>query len=123
MSVQKSDTEPCPEDASVCPNIAAASESGAIQLSDGEFVLPSGKVARVRAGKGLDIQRASRIVGDIQKEGPMALVMAIAAIKTTVDGRGITYEDLLEMGEDDVWVLVGKSQMGKGLSPPIISRS
>jgi hypothetical protein len=101
---------------------AAASQSG-VAAFDGKVVtLPSGKVAKIRKGKGRDIQCASRLV-DPQRDGFMSLIIAIVARKTILDDQPITYEDLLDLDEDDAWVLINEGQSGKAPSPAITSPS
>jgi hypothetical protein len=95
----------------------AAMANGVASDDGTEWTLPSGKVAKMRPGTGRDIQRASRIV-DTQKDGGFAVVMATAALKTTVDGRPLTYEDLLDLDDNDCWDIIGKSQVKKTASPP-----
>jgi hypothetical protein len=64
--------------------------------------LPSGVRAEVRKGYGRDLMRAQRAAagGDAS-----AVVFALIAEVTLVDGRKIVYEDVLEMDLADVMVL------------------
>jgi hypothetical protein len=64
--------------------------------------LPSGARAEVRKGMGRDLMRAQRAVagGDAS-----AVVFALIAELTRVDGRKIVYEDVLEMDLADVMAL------------------
>ncbi len=64
--------------------------------------LPSGAHAEVRKGHGRDLMRAQRAAagGDAS-----AVVFALIAELTRVDGRKIVYEDVLEMDLADVMAL------------------
>lgn len=84
-------------------------------------MLPSGRTAKLlRKGKGRHMRDASRAVGKDQGNA-MAFTLALIAVKTTIDGRGITYEDMLDMDEDDVTALMaaqGAEGKAPGSSPP-----
>jgi hypothetical protein len=64
--------------------------------------LPSGKCAEVRKGFGRDLMRAQRASagGDAS-----AVIFALIAELTRVDGRKIVYEEVLEMELADVMAL------------------
>ncbi|HEY9159376.1 hypothetical protein [Candidatus Binatus sp.] len=64
--------------------------------------LPSGARAEVRKGHGRDLMRAQRAAagGDAS-----AVIFALIAELTRVDGRKIVYEDVLEMDLADVMAL------------------
>src|SRR6204780_982124 len=64
--------------------------------------LPSGKSAEVRKGFGRDLMRAQRAAagGDAN-----AVIFALIAELTRVDGRKIVYEEVLEMELADVMAL------------------
>jgi hypothetical protein len=64
--------------------------------------LPSGARAEVRKGRGRDLMRAQRAAagGDAS-----AVVFALVAELTRLDGRKIVYEDVLEMDLMDVLAL------------------
>lgn len=102
------------------PSVATtpAAQAGGV-VDDGSILLPlsDGRVAKVRKGKGRDIQRASRVV-DMQEVGQMGLIMASCAIKTTIEGVPLTYEDMLELPEEDCWSLMGASQGKKRAFSP-----
>jgi len=106
----------------VTENVAlteAANQSGIVkdaivEVVGKEFTLPSGKRAVMRKGKGKDIVRASRALGT-EASNPMALVLAVAAQKCTIEGQPVTYEDLLEFDDEDCWALIGRAQKGKEL--------
>jgi hypothetical protein len=53
----------------------------------------------------------------------MALVLAVAAQKCTIDGQPVTYEELLELDDEDCWQIISRAQKGKALSPPTTSPS
>jgi hypothetical protein len=77
-----------------------------VEAKEGEAVrtieLPSGVRAEVRKGYGRDLMRAQRAAagGDAS-----AVVFALIAEVTRVDGRKIVYEDVLEMDLADVMAL------------------
>ena len=64
--------------------------------------LPSGKCAEVRKGFGRDLMRAQRASagGDAS-----AVIFALIAELTRIDGRKIVYEEVLEMELADVMAL------------------
>jgi hypothetical protein len=64
--------------------------------------LPSGARAEVRKGRGRDLMRAQRAVPDGDNS---AVVFALIAELTRIDGRKIVYEDVLEMDLADVMAL------------------
>lgn len=68
-----------------------------------EIVLPSGRHAVVRRGKGKDLIRAHRVVGGNPE--PMAVSFALVAELTQIDGNPVVYEDVLGMELDDVLFL------------------
>ena len=68
-----------------------------------EIILPSGKIAQIRKGKGRDIVNAQRITSE-SSEVTLALVSEL----TTIDGNKLLFEDLLEMDLEDVCVLLGE---------------
>jgi|SRR5271156_2108186 len=76
---------------------AAGDEQGARAIT-----LPSGTHAEVRKGYGRDLMRAQRAAagGDAS-----AVVFALIAEVTLVNGRRIVYEDVLEMDLADVMAL------------------
>jgi hypothetical protein len=65
--------------------------------------LPSGKTAAIRRGKGRDLMRAQRAVAG--NPDPTAVVFALIAELTQIDGAPIIYEDVIEMDLGDVLVL------------------
>ncbi len=68
-----------------------------------DIALPSGKRASIRPGKGRDLMRAQRAVaGDPE---PSAVIFALIAELTQIDGAPIVYEDVVEMDLGDVLVL------------------
>jgi hypothetical protein len=64
--------------------------------------LPSGKCAEVRKGFGRDLMRAQRASGGGDAS---AVIFALIAELTRVDGRKIVYEEVLEMELGDVMAL------------------
>lgn len=81
-----------------------------------ELELPSGVKLVVYKGKGKDILAASRLV-DTQRDGSFALMFALAAIKCTFNGERRTYEDIVELSDQDSFALLG-AIMGKGTEAP-----
>ena len=64
--------------------------------------LPSGACAEVRKGRGRDLMRAQRAASGGDSS---AVVFALIAELTRLDGRKLVYEDVLEMDLADVMVL------------------
>lgn len=62
-----------------------------------EIVLPSGKTAKIRQGKGRDLLNAWR-----KAKTPDEIVFALIAELVEIDGQKVIYEDLLEMDLKDV---------------------
>jgi hypothetical protein len=65
--------------------------------------LPSGKTAAIRRGKGRDLMRAQRAVAS--NPDPTAVVFALIAELTQIDGAPVVYEDVVEMDLGDVLAL------------------
>jgi hypothetical protein len=66
------------------------------------IALPSGAYAEVRKGRGRDLMRAQRAASGGDSS---AVVFALIAELTLLDGRKMVYEDVLEMDLADVMVL------------------
>lgn len=83
-----------------------------------ELELPSGSKAQIlRRGKGRHIELAARMLG--QQPTQMQLSMAMVAVKAQVDGRALTFEDVQELEDFDVFALIG-AVMGKApVSPDV----
>ncbi len=64
------------------------------------LVLPSGKEATIRPGKGKHLLAAQRIAKDSD-----SIAFALIAELVDIDGKRIFYEDLLDMDLPDVMVL------------------
>lgn len=62
-----------------------------------ELTLPSGKIAIIKKGKGIDLLNAQKN-SNSSDEIPYALIAQL----TEIDGQSIVYEDVLEMDLDDV---------------------
>ena len=62
-----------------------------------ELTLPSGKIAIIKKGKGIDLLNAQKN-SNSSDEIPYALIAQL----TEIDGQNIVYEDVLEMDLDDV---------------------
>ena len=77
-------------------------ESGQKDDSARMIELPSGSRAEVRKGYGRDLMRAQRAAAS--SDGS-AIVFALIAEVTRLDGRKIVFEDVLEMDLADVMVL------------------
>jgi hypothetical protein len=65
-----------------------------------ELLLPSGKTAMIRSGKGLHLMKAQRVAKDAE-----SIAYALVAELTEIDGKRILYDDLLEMDLKDVLAL------------------
>ena len=62
-----------------------------------ELTLPSGKIAMIKKGKGIDLLNAQKN-SNSSDEIPYALIAQL----TEIDGQSIVYEDVLEMDLEDV---------------------
>ena len=62
-----------------------------------ELTLPSGKIAMIKKGKGIDLLNAQKN-SNSSDEIPYALIAQL----TEIDGQNIVYEDVLEMDLEDV---------------------
>jgi hypothetical protein len=60
-------------------------------------ILPSGRTAQFRPGKGRDLIAAQRVA-----KTPDEVAFALISVLATIDGAPIVYEDLLEMDLPDV---------------------
>ncbi|MGD0673137.1 MAG: hypothetical protein ABSB13_13745 [Candidatus Binatus sp.] len=76
--------------------------------------LPSGSRAEVRKGHGRDLMRAQRAAAG---EDASAVIFALIAELTRVDGRRIVYEEVLEMDLADVLALQDEV-MGENFDRP-----
>lgn len=65
-----------------------------------EITLPSGKVANLKDGKGLDLLNAQR-----KAKNSDEILFALIAEIAEIDGEAVIYEDLLEMSLEDVLAL------------------
>jgi hypothetical protein len=80
------------------------------------LMLPSGKTAAIRKGVGRDLMRAQRAVGTATD--PSAVVFALIAELTQIDGSRIVYEDVLAMDLADVLALQGEVAGANFQLPP-----
>jgi hypothetical protein len=71
--------------------------------ADKTITLPSGKLAGVRKGTGLDLMHAQRAVAGNKEQ--MASAFALIAELVEIDGKAITYEEVLTMPLADIGVL------------------
>ena len=62
-----------------------------------EITLPSGKIATIKKGKGIDLLNAQKN-SNSSDEIPYALIAQL----TEIDGQKLVYEDILEMDLEDV---------------------
>lgn len=67
------------------------------------LILPSGKTATIKQGKGYDLLQA-QMKAKNSEEIPYALIAELAEI----DGQALVYEDILEMDLSDVVALQGE---------------
>jgi len=65
-----------------------------------EIILPSGKKATIREGKGKDLLNAQRKARSAEE-----ILYALLAELTEIDGQKLIYEDLLELDLKDVLAL------------------
>ncbi len=84
-----------------------------------EIVLPSGRKATIREGKGRDLLNAQRIA-----QSPEEIIYALLAELVQIDGIKHVYEDILDMPLTDVLALQAEI-MGNFMfaSPAILSSS
>ncbi len=76
-----------------------------------EITLPSGRTAKIRAGKGRDVMAAQRIAGTDAN----SLIAALISIRTEIDGQKMNMEQLLdELSDADYITLYG--EVGKGFA-------
>lgn len=73
------------------------------QVITREIMLPSGRVAAIREGRGRDLINAQRAAG--RNAESTALLQALVAMLCTVGGKELIYEDVLEMPIADVLML------------------
>jgi len=81
--------------------IGAQSMSKETELTT--ITLPSGKSAAIRKGSGRDLMRAQRAVGS--HSDPAAVIFALIAELTVIDGKKLVYEDVLALELADVLTL------------------
>jgi hypothetical protein len=79
------------------------------------ITLPSGKTAVIREAFGRDLKRAQRVVADDPDQS--AVMFALIAETTEIDGAKFVYEDVLDMRLADVLVLQ-REVTGNFQSPP-----
>lgn len=65
-----------------------------------ELILPSGKKAAIKNGKGRDLLNAQR-----KAKSPEEIAYALLAELAEIDGQKLAYEDILEMDIKDVLAL------------------
>lgn len=65
-----------------------------------ELTLPSGKIAKIKAGRGFDLLEAQK-KAKTSEEIPYALIAELVEI----DGQALVYEDILELDLSDVIAL------------------
>lgn len=65
-----------------------------------EIILPSGKIAKFKDGKGRDLLNAQR-----KAQTSDEILFALIAEVAEIDGEAVIYEDLLEMPLEDVLAL------------------
>lgn len=81
-----------------------------------EITLPvSKKVATLRRPTGRDVVEAERILG--KDGGERAYNLALLSRVTILDGKGLTYEDLLDLDAEDIHEL-GATDLGFTESQP-----
>jgi len=81
-----------------------------------KLTLPSGRVAAIRTGKGRDLMHAHRAVQG--NSDPTAIVFALVATLCEVEGKPVTYEEVLEMDLQDVLALQSEVMGANFQSPP-----
>ncbi len=71
-----------------------------------QIILPSGRIATIREGRGRDLITAQRAVGRTAESN--AMIQALVALLCIVDGKELVYEDVLDMPVADVLMLEGE---------------
>jgi hypothetical protein len=79
------------------------------------IALPSGKTAVIREAFGRDLKRAQRAVANDPDQS--AVMFALIAETTEIDGQTIIYEDVLDMRLPDVLALQ-REVMGENFTSP-----
>jgi hypothetical protein len=93
------------------PAVEGASEpttkaTGAMKATNTAVILSDGRTAFLRPAKGLDLEKGAAIVRG-RATNPMALMMGVASVVTTIDGAGITYEEVQQLPIEDAFELIG----------------
>ena len=83
--------------------------------ADRTVTLPSGAIAAIRDGTGMDLKHAQRAIG--RDADPTALIYSLIAELVQIDGKAIVYEDVLAMKLRDVFALQ-KEVVGSNFAPP-----
>jgi hypothetical protein len=83
-------------------NGSASADNQTKTIEPREVKLPSGKIARIRDFLGKDIREAQKVADG--EAG--SLIFAIIATTTTIDGKGITMEDVDAMAGLDALELM-----------------
>ncbi len=68
--------------------------------------LSKGRVATIREATGRDLEKGAAVASSATN--PMSLMMGVASQVTTIDGKAVVYEDILDLPLSDVLLLVGE---------------
>lgn len=81
------------------------------------ITLPSGKVAEIRKGRGRDLMKAQQMVqGGPDASNQLAVMYALIAVLTRLDGQMIALEDVLDLDIPDTIAL--QEAVNENFRPP-----
>jgi len=81
-----------------------------------QILLPSGKTATIKDGKGRDLLNAQR-----KAKSPDEIMFALMAELTEIENQNYVYEDLLEMPLNDILALQTEISGKQQPAQPIVS--
>lgn len=79
-------------------------EAKAQRIKEKEITLPSGSVAVIKRGKGIDTIEATKVAGGAQELYLPALISRV----TKIDGKSLVLEDITELDADDYHALLAE---------------
>lgn len=90
------------------PRTPSAQEKANTPPKAKEIVLPSGKIATCLEAKGKHVVESQRLMDG----NPDLMMTALITVCSTVDGKRLTIEEVLEMDYLDYMTLIGNFQSG-----------
>jgi hypothetical protein len=103
--VQERPSTPPPGTAEAAGAGSGAAPVGEKANANPGVTLSDGRVANVRDARGRDLEKGAAVASSATN--PMSLMMGVAAQVTTIDGRAVVYEDILDLPMTDVLKLIG----------------